>query len=257
LTFHSLLSGENATVVVGEAKVPFTLPKKLLCHELDFFKDAFTGESEGARSGVVELKDVEPDAFRDLLRWFFNKRVPVLALEKHTTSPYTLVDIVVITENDQTAENYSSLIRLYVLAIQLHAEKLASTVIETLTGSIRSHCVEGKTSVPGCDDIIYAYEHSRPGSELRKAVAKKAALRLTIRTPNISQYEAAILQKPEFALDLLSYVGLVAADYINRGTSMQLVNQKHYIENILRDDEAREEKIKLYDASQGRKAATL
>ncbi len=74
------LGTDMVTLLVGPTRVKFIVHKKLLVRQKIFFcgSPLAIGASLGADEGVVTLQDDDPDAFRLLIGWLYQGRIPRL-----------------------------------------------------------------------------------------------------------------------------------------------------------------------------------
>merc|ERR1712087_104785 len=61
--------GADVTILVGGAKIP--AHRAILSARSDYFRRMFNTEMQEAASGVVDVKDVDADIFRRLLRFIY------------------------------------------------------------------------------------------------------------------------------------------------------------------------------------------
>jgi hypothetical protein len=78
LTDHldSGLYRSSVTLIVGAAKVQYTLHKGLLCFYSDFFRAALNGSFKEATEHRIELPEVEIDVFEAFQVWLYTQSLP-------------------------------------------------------------------------------------------------------------------------------------------------------------------------------------
>jgi BTB/POZ domain len=197
------------SVFVGDSSSPLILPKALLCHESEFFRAAFAGQFDEARSGIITLRDEEPEIFVELLKWFYGSKTLSI-----TTCKVGDTEL----KQREARRGYLLMIKLYVLADKLVVKPLADQILATILEPFNK--LQWDTSknpsrmliiYPGKKAVLYAYRYSIPGSRLRRAIAKQAAMKITgLKDTDdghrLNFYDGVMIKEPEFATDVVHYL---------------------------------------------------
>jgi BTB/POZ domain len=207
----SSFTGEVVVVIVGMPEVRFTVHKALLCKNSKFFEAALTGKFPEAQANEVTLKETDPTVFESFLKtiypgsreYFLPKLVDYVA-NPGGVGQYPYFNAYVCSDCCAT---YSQLLKTYILADFLMAD-IASDILKILTlpyenVTATSHAA---INVPTNDDIQYVYRNSIPSSALRGVVSQQAAFMVALRPERKGRYDAAVLEHPEFAVDIMEHL---------------------------------------------------
>jgi BTB/POZ domain len=200
------------TIIVGADNTAFYVHKALLTQESTFFRAAFTGGFQEAITNTMNMPDDLPEVFEDFLKWLYACNSSSIMVEAGDKVPKAGIHHEPLRKS---AELYSRLLKLYILADKIGTSTLATNILKRFATSPTIDETDHRKvqyELPNCNDITHVYSRSLPKSEIRKIVAKDAAFRLSLSSPEVSIFEMAIHDEPEFAMDLLQY--LAAAHFI-------------------------------------------
>jgi len=67
---------EVVKLYIGRKRKEFTIHKKLLCDQIDFFSKKFNGRTQEAKTGVMYLPEDHPDEFASLIDFLYRGAAP-------------------------------------------------------------------------------------------------------------------------------------------------------------------------------------
>ena len=145
-----------ATLLVGEAEVPFHVHMDILCRASPVFKSAFMGEFAEASERSMTLPDDDPEAFESLLQWLYFKDIRL--------------DMTAAQGSGEEAEQlYMHFVTLYVASDKYDIPGLKDGVVDRLY----TCWSQSGSKVPYPDVVHYIYENTAPKSPLRQLVADR------------------------------------------------------------------------------------
>ena len=181
----SLRNDNVKHVFVGEDKASFYVHENILCSASPFFKAAFNGNFKEAAEGDISLPEDDPETFERFLQYLYTK--------SYNLSSYA-------TDKLEACQRQTwEYVKLYVFAEKAQVEPLQHHIIRGLFAlEQKKHT---KYPVP-YECIKYAYDHTMPGSPLRRILAatyvwhtQVLAPKLLANTPDLAADVACGLQK--------------------------------------------------------------
>lgn len=162
--------------------------KDFACHYVESFEYAFNNMSiyEG-QTQTYHLVDTTARAFELLVQWLYSQKLVLVQLEDRQ-----------MTEEDEEdqADEDCGLVELWVLAEKLKLPKLQDLVIDSIEK------IRIKVEMVPSHTVKYVYEHTEPGSKLRKFFLDCCAVDMG----SIMLSETAQHYPWTFLIDLASYL---------------------------------------------------
>lgn len=186
-----MLGDEIAHVYVGEARRKFTVHKKRLCDESEFFRSAFTRFKE-AEENQINLPEDKVDAVEALVNFIYRGSVPKVE-----------------QDDDHLRGDLRKLYHLYYLAEKLCMTKLMDMTLDSIDRfRIDQEGEKGSVMMQRSSIIKDVYENTHNHSKLRAycvAITSRALLKSTLDEGWIRDYSQLQQYFPEFFLDLFQY----------------------------------------------------
>lgn len=135
------------TLMIGAAKVKYTLHKGILCFYSDFFRVAFNGSFKEANERTIELPEVEVDVFEASQVWLYTQSLP-----KNETA-----SIKVYPE-------WPLLVKLWIFGDGCQISLLQNNVIDAIIDKV------AKDNTVPTNSLNLTYENTVSNSPLRKAI---------------------------------------------------------------------------------------
>ena len=151
-----MIQGPVVTILVGPDKTEITAHKALLCHHSHYFRGALTNSFIESKTGIIELKDQDPESFQHVLLWMYRGDV----------SPVTF------DGNDRAVFSCLQLCKTYYCADFLQVEQLLQILLVELNYMF-DHYREMKNVPLDSELIIDIYENTPDTSPLRERVIEE------------------------------------------------------------------------------------
>lgn len=177
LTDHldSGLYRSSVTLIVGAAKVQYTLHKGILCFYSDFFRAALNGSSKEATERRIELPEVQIDVFEAFQVWLYTQSLPKNEIVPTKVYP-----------------EWSLLVSLWIFADGHQIPLFQNNVMDAMLGKVNKD-LELPTRV-----LNLAYDNTLAISPLRKAVTEIMVYRS--KMPDGEDSDDCKLMSEEFPL---------------------------------------------------------
>ncbi len=198
--FLSSLGTKVVTIFVGPKRKEYTVHKKLLCEQSDFFSKAFAEDFKQV-DGVVYLPGNDPEAFEALVCFIYRNKIPTI------TSDWQLLSV-------------------FFLAEKVRMNRLGNIVMDQLQDIYRLRFL-----CPNAIHLLYANTHKK--SKLRLFIA---ALTIDAMISDNSGCNEIYLPMLEELAALAGDYGLLHARYIHRFHPKKGSNET-LIDPFTRDEE--------------------
>lgn len=166
---YRLIQGPIVSTFVGPGRQEFFAHKPLLCHYSKYFQGALNNNFIESQTHVVELRDVDPEAFQYVLAWMYDRKT-------------STVDI---GGKDNAVASCSLLCQTYYCADFLRVEELLGTLLVKIDAML-DVCRQMKVVCLDSELIINVYENTPDTSPLRAAITCEIARLFRNKDTNVN-----------------------------------------------------------------------
>lgn len=173
-------------IFVGKEKRHWALHRNLLAYHSSYFSTELNGNASvtSAKSGEIELPDVEPAAFELLVKWLYQGKI----------------DDVSNIPMERKWDYAEACQNLYLLCDKIQLCQLKNIAID----QFRKGCHEAGL-VPAPEEMKPIYDKTPPSSPFRKLVSRMAARQIMdpASDKDVTSYRLCIESNADFAIDVI------------------------------------------------------